>query len=170
MLYLQGAWRLAHLPELVAQMDLGSLALAAGSFVDEALREQHTDLLYSVRLAGRPARVYVLFEHQSSGDTWMALRLLKYMLRIWEAGVADGAERLPVIVPVVLHHGDTGWRASTRFEGLVDLVPEAAPFTPHFGFVLDDLAVHSEADFKVPCAFGESIAVELRVAVVRITR
>ena len=78
-------------PELVAQMDLGSLALAAGSFVDEALREQHTDLLYSVRLAGRPARVYVLFEHQSSGDTWMALRLLKYMLRIWEAGVADGA-------------------------------------------------------------------------------
>lgn len=25
-------------------------------------------------------------------------------------------------------------------------------------------AVHSEADFKVPCAFGESIAVELRVA------
>lgn len=25
-------------------------------------------------------------------------------------------------------------------------------------------AVHSEADFKVPCAFGEAIAVELRVA------
>jgi predicted transposase/invertase (TIGR01784 family) len=132
-------------PELVARMDLSSLSLEAGSFVDEQLRERHTDLLYSVQLAGRSARVYLLFEHQSSGEPWMALRLLRYMLKIWEACVADGAERLPVIVPVVLHHGDTGWRATTRFEGLVDLVPEAAAFTPHFEFVLDDLAVHSEA-------------------------
>ena len=128
-------------PELVARMDLGSLVLAAGSFVDEALREQHTDLLYSVTLAGRPARVYVLFEHQSSGDSWMPLRLLKYMLRIWDGCVADGGQRLPVIVPVVLHHGASGWRAATRFEQLFDLPAEAAEFTPHFRFVLDDLAV-----------------------------
>jgi predicted transposase/invertase (TIGR01784 family) len=132
-------------PELVAQMDLTSLTLEAGSFVDEELREQHTDLLYSVRLAGRPARVYVLFEHQSKGEWWMALRLLRYMLRIWELCVADGAQQLPVIVPVVLHHGETGWRAATCFEGLFDLPPEAREFTPHFRFVLDDLAAHSEA-------------------------
>jgi len=132
-------------PELVARMDLSTLALEAGSFVDEELRERHTDLLYSVRLAGRPARVYVLFEHQSSGEPWMPLRLLRYMLRIWELCVAEGAQQLPVIVPVVLHHGETGWRAATRFEGLFDLPAEAREFTPHFRFVLDDLAAHSEA-------------------------
>ena len=55
-------------PELVAQMDFDSLSLEPGSFVDDALREQHTDLLYSLRIGGRAARVYVLFEHQSSVD------------------------------------------------------------------------------------------------------
>ncbi len=130
---------------LLARMDLASLALAAGSFVDEALRESHTDLLYSLRLDGRDARIYILFEHQSTPDPWMPLRLLRYMLRIWDGCVADGATCLPVIIPVVLHHSVTGWRAPTRFEALFDLPPEAAAFTPHFTFALDDLGAHSEA-------------------------
>lgn len=133
--------------DLVARMDLGSLALQPGSFVDDELREHHTDLLYTLALAGQPARVYVLFEHQSSVDPWMPLRLLRYMLRVWEGCVADdpGASRLPVIVPVVLHHSDAGWRAATRFEALVGPPAEAAGFTPHFGFALDDLGAQSEA-------------------------
>ncbi len=55
-------------PELLADLDLASLTLESGSFVDEALRERHTDLLYSLELDGRSARIYVLFEHQSSVD------------------------------------------------------------------------------------------------------
>ncbi len=132
-------------PGLLARIDLSSLSLEAGSFIDEALRERHTDLLYSLRLDGRDARIYLLFEHQSTPDSWMPLRLLRYMLRIWESCVADGATLLPVVIPVVLHHGDAGWRAPTRFEALFDLPPEAAEFTPHFRFVLDDLATESEA-------------------------
>jgi predicted transposase/invertase (TIGR01784 family) len=133
---------------LVARMDFSTLSLEAGSFVDEELREQHTDLLYSVTLAGQRALAYILFEHQSSGEQWMALRLLRYMLRIWDKCVVDGGTRLPVIIPVVLHHGASGWRAATCFEGLFDLPPEAAEFTPYFRFALDDLAVHSEASLR----------------------
>lgn len=132
-------------PALVARMDLSKLSLEPGSFVDEALRARHTDLLYSVPLDGRPARVYVLFEHQSTGEPWMALRLLGYMVHIWNSCLAGDPERLPVIIPVVLHHSDAGWRATTNFEALVDPPPEAAPFTPHFSFALDDLTQHSEA-------------------------
>ena len=132
-------------PELLARVDLSSLTLESGSFVDEALRERHTDLLFSLRLDGRDARVYLLFEHQSTPDAWMPLRLLRYMLRIWESCVAEGATALPVVIPVVLHHGDTGWRAPTRFEALFDLPSEAAEFTPHFHFLLDDLAAESES-------------------------
>lgn len=58
---------------LLARMDLAQLSLEAGSFVDDSLRERHTDLLYSVPLDDRPARVYILFEHQSSDDAWMRL-------------------------------------------------------------------------------------------------
>ena len=143
----QAAEELRHVlpPELLARIDLASLSLEAGSFVDEALRERHTDLLFSVRIDGRDARIYLLLEHQSSPDPWMPLRLLGYMLRIWDGCVADGASRLPVIIPVVLHHGATGWHAPTCFQALFDLPPGAAEFTPHFRFALDDLATQSEA-------------------------
>ncbi|HEY0138976.1 MAG TPA: Rpn family recombination-promoting nuclease/putative transposase [Nannocystis sp.] len=139
-------------PELLARVDLASLSLESGSFVDEALRERHTDLLFSLRLDGRDARIYLLFEHQSGPDSWMPLRLLRYMLRIWEGCVAAGATLLPVVIPVVLHHGDAGWRAPTRFEALFDLPPEAAEFTPHFRFLLDDLATESEAALRARAA------------------
>lgn len=134
-------------PALLARMDLSSLSLEPGSFIAEDLRARHTDLLFSVLLDGRPARIYILFEHQSSDEPWMPLRLLHYMLRIWDDHLAEApadTRRLPVIIPVVLHHGDAGWRSPTRFEALVDPPPEAAPFTPHFGFLLDDLNNHSE--------------------------
>ncbi len=131
-------------PELVATMDFSSLSLEAGSFVDEALRARYTDLLFSLRITGSDARIYVLFEHQSNADRWMALRLLDYMLRIWDGCVAEGASVLPVIIPVVLHHSEGGWTAVTRFEALFDLPAGTAEFTPHFRFALDDLGAASE--------------------------
>lgn len=127
-------------PELAASIDFATLTL----------RERHTDLLFSALLAGSKIRIYVLFEHQSSVDPWLPLRLLGYMLRIWEKlrEAEPDARALPAIVPVVLHHSDTGWRAATTFEGLIAL-PQGAPaallaHVPKFCFALDDLS-HDEA-------------------------
>jgi predicted transposase/invertase (TIGR01784 family) len=132
-------------PELVAVIDFSTMQVEPGSFVDEVLRARYTDLLYSLEVAGCDARVYVLFEHQSSGERWMALRLLRYMIAIWDGCIADGATVLPVIIPVVLHHGDGGWTAATRFEDLFKMPPGAAEFTPHFRFAIDDLGASGEA-------------------------
>jgi predicted transposase YdaD len=132
-------------PQLAARIDFATLAVERGSFVDDDLRECHADLLFSASLAGTTIRIYVLFEHQSSVDPWMPLRLLKYMLRIWEAArEADpGAAKLPAIVPVVLHHSDTGWRAATEFAELLALpgdAPALLAHVPNFRFALDDLS------------------------------
>lgn len=141
----------AVLPRPLAErIDFATLQLAPGSFVDEALKERFTDLLYSARIADRPALVYVLFEHQSGGDAWMAFRLLRYMVRIWERFLKEQPEAtsLPAIVPVVLHHDDGAWRPATRFEALLDLAPSElphfGPLVPRFGFVLDDLSAVSD--------------------------
>lgn len=134
-------------PDVAGRIDLISLRRVDGSFIDEDLRGRHADLLFTADLADAAGIVYLhlLFEHQSSDDWSMALRLLRYMVRIWDAHCAahPQARRLPLIVPVVLAHGDA-WRTDTAFEALIDL-PEPAraallPFAPKFRYALDDLA------------------------------
>jgi hypothetical protein len=59
-------------------------------------------------------------------------------------------ESLPVVIPVVVHHGEAGWTATTRFENLFDAdllaEPDIAGLVPHFGFVLDDISRLSDED------------------------
>ena len=72
-----------------------SLRRAAGSFIDQELRGSASDLLFEVRSAAAAPRqwLYLLFEHQSQPDRWMALRLLRYCCRIWEADRRDYPRR-----------------------------------------------------------------------------
>ena len=139
---------------LVALIDFGTLERCPGSFVDEALTERHTDLLFSAKIAGRDAFIYVLFEHQSSFDPLMPFRLLAYMVRIWEAHLKahPDAKQIPVIVPVVLHHSEAGWKADPSFEGLLDadaeLLQHVAELVPRFRFLLDDLSAVSDFELK----------------------
>jgi predicted transposase/invertase (TIGR01784 family) len=102
----------------LAELDLDTLQLEDGSFVDPELREKFSDLLRSVRLAGkRPtengdqALVYFLFEHKSQSDPLTVLQLLSYIVRIWEKRQREGLPLCP-IVPLVVYHGETGWTAA----------------------------------------------------------
>lgn len=147
-----GELRLALPPSLVAHLDFATLTLRPGSFVDEALRERSTDLLFSVQLAGHEAFIYLLFEHQSRPERLMAFRLLRYMVRIWESLLKDQpqARSLPLIIPVVLAQGETGWRVDTAFEMLYDATPEilaaAGEHAIRLRFVLDDLRGVSDGE------------------------
>jgi len=137
-------------PELAERVDVEALALCPGSFVDEALKERHTDLLFSVSIRGRPALLYLLLEHQSQVDARMPFRLLRYMVRIWESHLQKEpkATLLPAIVPLVVHHSEEGWRAATRFEELLDLDAEGlaavAAHVPRFRLLLDDISFESD--------------------------
>jgi len=143
-------------PEIVEALDLDGLEVQEGSFVDPALVQRHLDLLYSVPLksGGGSAFVYALFEHQSSDDPLMAFRMLAYMVRIWEKYLRDheGARELPVIVPLVLHHAEEGWRSATAFhelfpDGLLRQ-PAWAGLVPSFRFLLDDVSVATDEDLR----------------------
>ena len=52
--------------------------------------------------------------------------------------------KLPVVLPIVLHHDVDAWRAAPEFASVLDAGPEllaaVGPFQPLFRFVLDDLA------------------------------
>jgi predicted transposase/invertase (TIGR01784 family) len=138
-------------PELAEALDWPTLSRCPGSFVDLALGERHTDVLFSVAWRrGGAALVYVLFEHQSTPDDRMAFRLLRYQVRIWERWFADHprAKTLPVIVPIVLYHGEDRWSGPISFDAMLD-IPDAvrsalAPYLVQYRYLLDDLSEVSD--------------------------
>ena len=100
-------------------------------------------------MSGEDALVYVLFEHQSTFDALMPIRLLRYIVRVWEGWLKDHPEskKVPVVLPVVMHQGATGWRAAPDLASVLDAEPAFLEATrglvPHFRFVLDDVGALS---------------------------
>lgn len=143
------------LPEgIVDAIDWSSLVLEPGSFVTPELADQHSDLLFSARAApaGQRILVFLLWEHQSSNDARMALRLLGYMVRIWDRSArATPDAPLPVIVPALLAQVPGGWTAPTRFSALFS--PHRGTFgdgvIPDFTFSVDDLAHVSDDQLRM---------------------
>ncbi|WP_239395974.1 Rpn family recombination-promoting nuclease/putative transposase, partial [Frankia sp. CiP3] len=146
----------ATLPaSLIARLDLDRLVLVPGSLIDATLRWRHTDLLFTVPLDGRAAFVYVLIEHQSSNDPLMAFRMLRYVVRVWDRHLADHPRvtRLPVVLPLVVHHNEQAWTAPVEVADLVDLadLDLAAgwgEYVPRFRFLLDDLVRVDERQLR----------------------
>ncbi|WP_437767224.1 Rpn family recombination-promoting nuclease/putative transposase [Sorangium sp. So ce281] len=149
-----GELRQALPPALSARIDFAALRLRPGSFVDEALKERQSDLLFSASMGEARVLLYLLCEHQSTVEPLMAFRLLRYMVRIWEHHLAEhpGSKLLPAILPVVLHHSETGWTAATSFEDLLEVDEGAravmADHVPRFRFVLDDISQEGDEALK----------------------
>lgn len=90
--------------EIARRIDWSTLTALPTRFVDPKLAELRSDVLFSVKLAdGRDVLLYILFEHQSTSDEWMSLRLLGYMVQIWQHHHSEHPKlkRLPPVLPAV---------------------------------------------------------------------
>lgn len=139
-----------HLPQPLAEaIDWDSLTAVPASFVKQSLQQAHSDLLFSAKMGkgadSRQVMLYLLFEHQTSVDAAMPLRLLGYMLSLWQVHQRQHGLPLPPILPFVLHQGPDAWTVSTHFEDLLDLPEELAPallpYLPKFTHALLDLSL-----------------------------
>lgn len=113
-----------------------TIAALPGSFVDPELADRHTDLLFAATLSERPVLLYLLLEHQSSNDRAMPLRMLVYLVRIWERHCKDpkhAGASLPTIIPVVVSHAPGGWTSPRHFHAMFDPVPSDCRRTRYVG-------------------------------------
>lgn len=142
-----------YLPAPLADLlDLSWIDVAKDSFVDADLSEHFSDLLYLVRRsAGGQAFVYVLVEHKSHPDPFVALQLLRYMVRIWEKARREGQPLWPIL-PVVVYHGGGEWSAPQRFQESLDVPDALAAFVPQFDYWLCDLSHFQDGDLRGPPA------------------
>ncbi len=134
----------SHLPSaIVAGVDWQSLEVVPTSFVKSSLQQVHSDLVFSVDFKGRRTLLYLVFEHQSTVDPTMPLRLLGYVLELLQRHHQTHGLPLPPVLPFVFHQGPEPWQVSTAFEDLFDLPAELAesllPFVPKFRHALLDL-------------------------------
>lgn len=111
----------AHLPpSMLNAFDLNTLKLKKNTFISPEYKDSESDVLYTVQLEGSTAYIYLLCEHQTEVDPLMSLRLLHYMIRIWELHIKQHPKDtlpLPLIYPMVLYGGKSLWDAPlTIFE------------------------------------------------------
>jgi hypothetical protein len=134
---------------VVELFDWVTLRLEPGIIENRKENDRYSDLLFSVRRADVEATVlvFVLFEHQSTEDALMPFRMLRYMLRIWDAWLRKNkisAPPLPPILPVVLAHDERGWRSARHFHELFAGDPGTQAilerFVPSFEIAVDDLS------------------------------
>lgn len=97
-----------HLPpHLRERCDLTTLAMESGSFVEDDLRTQCSDMLYSVQTTAGKGYLYTLIEHQSRPEKLMAFRLMRYSFAAMQRHLEQGNDQLPVVIPLLFYHGRT---------------------------------------------------------------
>lgn len=134
------------------ELDLSDMNLQHGSFIDEEMKEHHSDIIYQVRLAETDSNgyIYFLFEHKSYPDKQVAFQLLRYQMRFWERQMND-QEPLSPIIPIVIYHGERRWHISTEF---IDLVTTAEnrevlrPYLLNFRYLLGDFSYLSDEEIR----------------------
>ena len=140
-----GQFLYEHLPpDVAALLSEDPPELQSGSFVDEDLAQHQTDLLFRIRLKeeGGEALAYILAEHKSAPDPLARLQLLRYVTRVLVQWHRENKRLpLPAVVPLIAHHGPSGWSFSTDFADLYGSVADPLrPYLVTFRHALVDLA------------------------------
>lgn len=143
-------------PKLLEKIELASLRPAPELTIGKDLSVRHCDILYSATIGGAPGYVYLLLEHQSSVDRLMPFRILEYVVRVISRHLEESSKKerlpLPVVIPVVVHHSESGWIASTEvgelFSESLTGEPELQRFIPRLEFILDDISAATDEELK----------------------
>ncbi|MFP3011652.1 MAG: Rpn family recombination-promoting nuclease/putative transposase [Rickettsia sp.] len=96
-----------HLPAYIQSLiAFKTLKMEKDSFVDETLKKSILDILFSVKFNSEDGYLFLLLEHQSKPDYYMAFRLFKYMLKIAEYHMkTTKSKKFPFIYPLVFYNG-----------------------------------------------------------------
>ncbi|HMB30822.1 MAG TPA: Rpn family recombination-promoting nuclease/putative transposase [Desulfohalobiaceae bacterium] len=133
------------LPEdIQEQLDLDSLRVEKGSYVDEDQKKHFSDLIFSLNLKkGDLAKVYCLLEHKSTPEVMVSLQVLRYMVLEWHNIVKQRevvGQVLPPIIPIVVYQGHQRWNVGRDFHSIIDFPSDSFKvLVPNFEYLLWNL-------------------------------
>ncbi len=120
-----------------------------------------SDILIRTKICASPVLVYILVEHKSYPYRWTMLRLLAYMVRIWEKERAQNKRRkkLPPIIPVIFYHGSRQWKPPLDFSSYVELGEELGSYIPGFRAVMFNLQQFGDTDLHGAVLFRATMKI-----------
>jgi len=108
-----------------------------------------TDLLWKTKINNQEGYIYILFEHKSYKDKKVIFQLLKYILKIWEEKYDKTKNKIPIIIPIVVYHGETIWNIETDLikliEGNKDIPEEIKRYIPSYEYEVYDFSPKSKS-------------------------
>jgi len=149
--------RLMFKPKVIELLDLDNLELASESFLDEELKKLYADVLYRIPVKNGKAIgvdsivVFVLIELKTESDKWTVFQQAKYIIRIWDEEFRKAKElpdfdqfRLPMVIPVIFHHGEQRFTATTELKDLVHVLQGMEPYSLNVRSLLFDVMTLDE--------------------------
>jgi predicted transposase/invertase (TIGR01784 family) len=102
-----------YLPTDIKDMlNFETIVQRKNSYVNEDLKNQEVDLLFSAEFNDKPGYLYLLLESQVMPDRFMAFRILKYMIAIMDDHLKKNKKGpLPIVIPFFVLY--SGWRNIT---------------------------------------------------------
>ncbi|EKN2277156.1 Rpn family recombination-promoting nuclease/putative transposase [Salmonella enterica] len=136
-----------HLPaEIRGICDLDTLRLESSHSVEESLKEQYSDVLYSVKMQGTSGYIHVLIEHQSTADKKMAFRMMRYAIAAMHRLLKDENGPLPLVVPLLFYQEKTSLYPLSMSWLDMFALPELARRIYSEPFPLEDITVIPDDD------------------------
>lgn len=146
----------ANLPEEIQkELELETLRIEQGTFVDQRLQAGYTDLLYkSMGKRGGESYLYLLIEHYSGADPLIAFKAFKYVMRIIDKHIKDAMNAkknplpLPCVFVTILYNGERAYKGEQQFFKLFGDYSQImeSQFTKGFNFV--DVSVEANQDLR----------------------
>ena len=131
-------------PPWIDRLDFSTLEMVPAHYVSEELEQRESDVVWRLRYSpsGDWFYVYILIEFQSSVLHFMAIRVLAYVMLLYEdlirAKRLTKSGKLPPVVPIVLYNGTRPWTAPLQVAELIESMPGFQRHLPRFEVLVID--------------------------------
>ncbi|MFZ1524981.1 MAG: Rpn family recombination-promoting nuclease/putative transposase, partial [Saprospiraceae bacterium] len=131
--------------EMINNLDLPTLRVLQESYLNEALKEHFSDLVFEISLkqyADTKTDISILFEHKSSPDKHVLIQVGHYMFAHWVKCLAE-KKKLKVIIPMIYYQGKKEWTLadlSSLFDSYPDFIKNHIPTLNYLFFALNTIS------------------------------
>jgi hypothetical protein len=152
----KGFLRFALPRDLRKHLELDGLTIEPRHKTDDVYRDRISDVTYRVPIKGTEHHVdfFVICEHKSYNDLWTIFQLWTYVYlviqqeyrKVSDAGTVPADYRLPPVIAIILHHGESRFTGKTELSELFLQLPGIEKYLPKLQAVLVDLSAIEDED------------------------